>query len=40
MEFYFKTNVKSKTSSRKVEIDYEAFQKIIKRSVLVDVSQC
>ena len=38
MEFYFKTNVKSKTSSRNVEINYEAFSKIVKRSVLVDVS--
>ena len=38
MEFYFLNNIKSKRSLRKIEIDFEVFAKLIKKSALVEVS--
>ena len=37
LDFYFKKYVKAKNVIRKVDIDFEMFNNLIKKSLLIDV---
>lgn len=40
LDYYFTNNIKSKSLKRKVEVNLDLFNKIVNRSIIVEVSNC